>query len=226
MLSVGFSHPKEATGRFGRNFRAGRPVVVLALLAAFCAVLPDSAGATVHSGRIVLEEPETPPSIGEARPAADQRSEYLHEVLARYDAEAGTLTVEVEAWAPAYWGERLSRSFSVGPRCGEEVVPSLEQSTSAALTGYIEAKPYVAPHPIYETPTPVSEPEGGVSSVVVMHGYEGSIHSAGSFNGQRFTVTLGSPAFQGQNWRCVTLDNGLSFKLGGWPAPKKQRHHR
>ncbi len=200
-------------------------------------VAPATASAAVHTGRIVYEEPQNPRSIGEPKPPADQLSEHPHEILVTYDATAGSLTLQLEAWNPAYWGERWldngslnvgtiqAEPFSVGPRCDEEV--GAIGGTSATLAGLIEARPYVAPHPVYEgSPTPLSEAEGGVTGAVALHGYAGTVQGRGSFNGQRFVIAFSDPAFTNQDWRCVSLGSEVGFNLGGWPAPPAVVAHR
>src|SRR5271155_1468352 len=151
------------------------------LVAVVLLALPAAARATVHTGHIVFKEPQNPPSIGEPGLPADQRTEDIREVLVRYDASAGSLTVEAEAYDPAYWGERLrfvgplgfgqtvSEDFSIGPKCGESSPP---------LSGSIIAYP----KPTNETPEQELENSGdsmdvtgGVAGEASLGGYEGRL---------------------------------------------------
>jgi hypothetical protein len=195
--------------------------------------LPAAAQAAIHTGHIVFKEPQNPPSIGEPEAPADQSTEYVREILVRYNASAGSLTVEAEAWDPTYWGERLrvsgslefgqtaAEAFSVGPKC-DELSPPL----SGSIVAY--------PKPTDETPEQELEHSGdnvdvtgGVAGEASLKGYAGKVRPTGSFNGQRFTITFADPAFRNRNWRCVTVEPGLSFGLGEWlkPKPKKKSDH-
>lgn len=204
-------------------------LAVVALLA-----LPAPAHAAIHSGHIVFSEPQNPPSIGEPGLPAAERTEYVREILVRYNASVGSLTVEVEAYDPTYWGERLravggleaigdqweSEVFTIGPKCEEP---------SPALRGSIIAYP----KPTGETPEQELEHSGdnveetgGVVGEASLTGYAGKVHSTGSFNGQRFAITFANPAFRNRNWRCVAVEPSLSFGLGEWPKPKPKRKRK
>jgi hypothetical protein len=187
---------------------------------------PACASAAIHTGHVRFLEPRTPPSIGVPGPPADEVAEYEREVLVRYDAGSGTITLEVEVWDPAFWGETLLDTggqpairpvdFAVGPNCG-----------STPLEGSVEATPKVpavAPQPVEGEPwretegTPAS---GGTEGEATLHGYGGHVHSTGTFDGQRFTFTFTDPEFRGRDWRCVSLGEHLTFKLGEWPKTRR-----
>jgi hypothetical protein len=176
---------------------------------------PAVASATVHSGHIVFTEPKSPPSIGEPGPPADQQNEYEHEVLVRYDASAGSLTIEDEVWDPSYWGEETADDFAIGPSCG-----------TYQLDGGFRARPKYGVNQYGQRvelhyPGPEGGPsEGGsIAGWVTLEGYAGEVTTVGSFNGQRFAFTFTDPEFVNRNWRCVSLSSSEeTFGLGGWPV--------
>jgi hypothetical protein len=213
------------------------------IVAAILLLAPSAASAATHSGHIRYLEPHNPPSIGEPQPPADQQAEYLREVLGRYNANSGTLTLEVEVWEPAYWGEKLLEGaapfrkltpvrLGVGATC-EELSPPFEAGVSASPT-----PPPYAPEPP-EAGEQASEHEydeeirkdeygrevaaSGIKAEASLAGYAGTVQGVGSFNGQRFMVSYVSPAFRDQNWRCVDVENADAFKLGNWPINRHQR---
>jgi hypothetical protein len=168
----------------------------LSLLIALLFVLPASANAATHSGRIILPQAEAPASLnGELPP----QREADREVLARYNASTGTILLEVEVWNAPQWGVRLPRQwFGIGSN-----VDHIEE-----LTGHVEARD-----------------ESGAGGNVELQGYEGALIGTGSYTGQRFAFTFTSPTFIGRDWHCVAIEGGGSFALGNWPKPK-HNHRR
>jgi hypothetical protein len=202
--------------------------LLIPLAASLALISPVTAQAAIHTGHIVFNEPQNSPTIGEPGLPTVERTEYVREILVRYNASAGSLTVEVEAYDPTYWGERLrvnggleaigqqweAETFDIGPKCDE---------LSPPLRGSIVAYP----KPTNETPEQELEHSGdnvnvtgGVVGEASLNGYAGRVYPTGSFNGQRFTVTFSDPAFRNRNWRCVSVEPRLSFGLGEWPKPK------
>jgi hypothetical protein len=94
-----------------------RLVSIAVLAGALGLLAPGSASATIHSGRIVFPEPHNPPSIGVPPPPAVQTKEFTREVIIRYDASAGTVTLRAEVFDPTLWGEQIGESFKLGPKC-------------------------------------------------------------------------------------------------------------
>jgi hypothetical protein len=145
-------------------------------ISAFCFALlaPGLARATVHSGRIIFPEPRNPPSIGVPPPPVDQTHEADHEVLARYDSSAGSITFRDEVWAPSFWGEQISDSFQVGPRC-------LNLTESVLYPPAFQASFRASPkHLIF----PVFGETGGVTGEATLRGYAGHVSGTGTFNGR------------------------------------------
>jgi hypothetical protein len=204
-----------------------RIALAISIIPMIVLVPAASASAALHSGHIRFTEPATPPTIGEPGLPGDRRAEYEREDVARYDSSKGLLTIEVEVWDAPFWGETLlapnvflrgvqAVTFDLGATCN---TTSLESSIVA--TSRVTAVP---PEPVEGEPsreTEGSPEQGGVTGEASLSGYEGVLRGPGSFNGQRFAAAFSSPAFRGQNWRCVSLSEGFSFKLGGWPKPRR-----
>lgn len=184
-------------------------------------VSPSVAGATVHSGRVVFPEPRNPPSIGVPPPPADQTHEYDREVVIRYNASVGSITVSAEVWDPGYWGEKYGEGFSLGSKCKEGLIPVFGPRE---LEGHVEAQP--REHWLDGTE------RGGVAGEATLRGYTGHVEGTGTFNGKRFEITFRSPSFRNRNWRCAGVHEPSSIKpttvhLDNWSKPRpKARHAR
>jgi hypothetical protein len=194
-------------------------VSVAALAAAFGLIAPGVASATIHAGRIVFPEPHNPPSIGVSPPPAVQTKESTREVIIRYNASAGTVTLRAEVFDPTLWGEQIGESFKLGPKCltyDESVFHPPEFSAN------MSARPKRA--------GPLGEEVGGVTGEATLRGYAGHVSSAGTLNGRYFEITFTSSAFRNRNWRCAMLTSfGFSWprvSLGGWPKARRPRKSR
>jgi hypothetical protein len=187
---------------------------VIAGLATLLAAAPAAtAVGTVHFGRIVFPEPHNPPSIGVPPPPLVQTRESTRAVTIRYDASAGTVSLRVEVFDPALWGEQINESFELGPRC---------------ITSYYEE----AVHPPEFTASMRARPKrfeggrefGGVEGEATLRGYQGHVNSTGVFNGRYFEITLTSRAFRNRPWRCALLTSDGSpqpyVPLSGWRRSK------
>ncbi len=194
-------------------------VSIATLAAASGLVAPGVASATIHTGRIVFPEPHNPPSIGVPPPPAVQTKESTREVIIRYNASAGTVTLRAEVFDPTLWGEQIGESFKLGPKClsyEENLFHPLEFSAN------MSARPKRAGL--------LGEEVGGVTGEATLRGYTGHVSSTGMFNGRYFEITFTSSAFRNRNWRCATLTSfGSSFPrvpLGGWRKAKRPRRPR
>ncbi len=194
-------------------------VVSIAVLGGILGLLaPGSASATVHSGRIVLPEPHNPPSIGVPPPPADQTKESTREVVIRYNARAGSVSLRAEVWDAGFWGERIDESFKLGPKCLNYEESIFHQPEFSAN---MEARP--------KNPPPLLV-QSGVWGEATLRGYAGHVNSTGTFNGRYFEITFTSSAFRNRNWRCAMLtSNGLPWPrvpLSGWRKAKRPRRSR
>jgi len=180
-------------------------------------VAPSVAGAAVHSGRVVFPEPRNPPSIGVPPPPADQTREYDREVVIRYNASLGSVTLSAEVWDASYWGEKYFEGFSIGSKCKEGVL-GLGPTDFAAS---VKAQPK-------EQGLDGTE-RGGVAGEATLRGYTGHVESTGTFNGKRFEITFQSNRFRNRNWRCVQVHEPVlkptTFHLDNWPKPRPKARH-
>ncbi len=187
-----------------------------ALAAAFALIAPGVASATIHSGRVVFPEPHNPPSIGVPPPPAVQTKESTREVIIRYNASAGTVSLRAEVFDPSFWGEQIGESFKLGSKClsyDESVFHPPDFSAS------MSARP--------KRVGLLGEEVGGVMGEATLHGYTGHVTGTGTFNGRYFEITFTSSAFRNLNWRCAMLTS-LGFPwprvpLGGWRKAKRPR---
>jgi hypothetical protein len=178
---------------------------------------------------VLLPAPENPPTIGTPPPSADQREEVQREVVVRYDALAGSVTVRVEVWDAPFWGEHLEEGLWLGSSCAEGSFLNFFPRSSLhpqALHVHIRAHPKNL----------LSEAE--VTGTAMLRGYAGQIESTGTFDGRRFEITFTSSAFRRRHWRCAatylreqrhgsTVSEYRHFALGGWPKPRHRRgRHR
>lgn len=196
-----------------------RVVSIATLAAVFGLVAPVGASATIHAGRIVFPEPHNPPSLGVPPPPAVQPKESTREVIIRYDANTGTVTLRAEVFDPALWGEQIDESFELGPEClsyDESVFHPPEFSASMSATPKRLGL--------------LGEEVGGVSGKATLRGYTGHVSGTGTFNGGYFEITFTSSAFRNRNWRCAMLTSfGFSWPrvpLGGWRRAKRSRKSR
>lgn len=193
-----------------------RGVKSAALAAALGLIAPGVASAMTHTGRMVLPEPHNPPSIGVPPPPAVQTKESTREVIIRYNASAGTVTLRAEVFDPTFWGEQIGESFRLGPKC-----LSYDESAfhTPDFSGNMSARP--------KRTGLFGEEVGGVTGEATLRGYTGHISSIGTFNGRYFEITFTSSAFRNQNWRCAMLTSfGFSWPrvpLGGWRKAKRPR---
>lgn len=196
-----------------------RVVSIALLVAALGLIAPGVATATIHTGRIVFPEPHNPPSIGVPPPPAIQTTESTHEVIIRYSASAGTVTLRAEVFDAALWGEQIGESFELGPKC-----LSYEESVfhPPEFSANMSARPKRAGL--------LGEEVGGVTGEATLRGYAGHVSSTGTFNGRYFEITFTSSAFRSWNWRCAMLTSfGFSWPrvpLGGWRKAKQPRKSR
>jgi hypothetical protein len=180
---------------------------------------PALANATIHSGRVVLPEPRNPASIGVPPPPAVQAHERDHEVVIRYNASVGSVTFVDELWDPHYWGETLSESFSLGPKCEDRYF-----SGASEFQAHIEA---------YPKRIELGTERGGVAGKATLRGFTGQVLSEGTFNGTRFEITYRSNEFRNRNWRCAEISErtakptlfrpDITFHLDNWPRPKRHK---
>lgn len=175
--------------------------------------LPGSALATIHEGHIRFAEPTDPPSIGEAPTPLVEQDEFDQTVSVVYDDEAGTITLTTTVFDPGRWGERHEEeSFRAGPSCTPE-----EEGLYGELSGEWQAKP---PSEEVINGIVVSHEPGVTEGTVRLSGIAGTVHGAGSFDGQAFSITFADPHFANLEWRCFTLIDGRensSFSLGDYP---------
>jgi hypothetical protein len=191
-----------------------RVVSIATLAAVFGLVAPGVASATIHTGRIVFPEPHNPPSIGVPPPPAVQTKESTREVVIRYNASAGTVTLRAEVFDPTFWGEQIGESFKLGSTC-----LSYDESLfhPPAFSATMSARPKRAGL--------LGEEVGGVTGEATLRGYTGHVSSTGTFNGRYFQITFTSRAFRNRSWRCAMLTS-FSFSwprvpLGGWHKAKR-----
>ena len=149
-------------------------VVSIATLAAASGLIaPGVASATIHTGRIVFPEPHNPPSIGVPPPPVVQTKESTREVVIRYNASAGTVTLRAEVFDPTFWGEQIGESFKLSPKClsyDEDLFHPPKFSAS------MSARPKRAGL--------LGEEVGGVTGEATLRGYTGHVSSTGTFNGR------------------------------------------
>ena len=107
----------DRRGRQLSSVQSIRVVSIATLATVFGLVAPGLASATIHTGRIVFPEPHNPPSIGVPPPPAVQTKEFTREVIIRYNASAGTVTLRAEVFDPTLWGEQIGESFKLGSKC-------------------------------------------------------------------------------------------------------------
>jgi len=181
--------------------------------------VPGVASATIHSGRIVFPEPHNPPSIGVPPPPEVQTKESTREVIVRYNASVGTVTLRAEVFDPALWGEQIGESFRLGPKC-----LSYDESLfhPPEFSANMSARP--------KRTGLFGEEVGGVTGEATLRGYTGHVSSTGMFNGRYFDITFTSSAFRNRNWRCAMLTSfGSSFPrvpLDGWRKANRPRKPR
>jgi hypothetical protein len=171
---------------------------ITVLAAVFGLIAPGVAGATIHTGRIVFPEPRDPPSIGVPPPPAVQAKESTREVVIRYDASAGTVSLRAEVFDPGFWGEQIGESFKLGSKClsyDESVFHPPDFSAS------MSARP--------KRVGLLGEEVGGVTG------------------GRYFEITFTSSVFRNRNWRCAMLTSfgfpWLRVPLSGWRKAKRLR---
>lgn len=196
-----------------------RVVSIVALAATFGLTAASVASATIHTGRIVFPEPHDLPSIGVPPPPAVQTTESTREVIIRYNASTGTVTLRAEVFDPALWGEQIGESFKLGPKC-----LSYEESLfhPPDFSANMSARP--------KRTGLLGEEVGGVTGEATLRGYTGHVSSTGTFNGRYFEITFTSSAFRKRNWRCAMLTSfGFPWPrvpLGGWRKAKRSRESR
>jgi len=169
-----------------------RVVGIAVLAAAFGLIAASVASATIHTGRIVFPEPHNPPSIGVPPPPAVQTKESTREVIIRYNASVGTVTLRAEVFDPAFWGEQIGEGFKLGPKC-------LSYDESAFHPPDFSASMSARP----KRTGLLGEEVGGVTGEATLRGYTGHVSSIGTFNGRYFEITFTSSAFRNQNWHCA-----------------------
>jgi hypothetical protein len=196
-----------------------RVVSIAALAAAFGLIAPGVASATIHTGRIVFPEPHNPPSIGVPPPPAVQTKESTREVIIRYNASAGTVTLRAEVFDPTLWGEQIGESFKLGPKC-----LSYDESVfhPPDFSANMSARP--------KRMGLLGEEVGGVTGEATLRSYTGHVSSTGTFNGRYFEITFTSSAFRNRNWHCAMLTS-FDFTqprvpLSGWRKAKRPRKSR
>jgi hypothetical protein len=199
-----------------RRILCTRVVRIAALAAAFGLIGPGVASAMIHTGRIVFPESHNPPSIGVPPPPAAQARESTREVIIRYNASAGTVTLRAEVFDPTLWGEQIGESFKLGPKC-------LSYDESVFHPPEFSANMGARPKRVGL----LGEEVGGVTGEATLRGYTGHISSTGTFNGRYFEITFTSSAFRNRNWRCAMLTSfGFPWPrvpLGGWRKAKRPR---
>lgn len=193
-----------------------RVASIAALAATFGLIAPGVAVATIHTGRIVFPEPHNPPSIGVPPPPAVQAKESTREVIIRYNASAGSVSLRAEVFDPIFWGEQIGESFKLGPKC-----LSYEESIfhPPDFSANMSARP--------KRTGLLGEEVGGVRGEATLRGYTGHVSSTGTFNGRYFQITFTSSAFRNRNWRCAMLtSDGFPWPrvpLDGWRKAKRPR---
>ena len=220
-----FDSPAPGTGSLppSQQFRLGGGipirifVISIATLAAASGLIaPGVASATIHTGRIVFPEPHNPPSIGVPPSPAVQTKESTREVIIRYDASVGTVTLRAEVFDPTLWGEQIGESFKLEPKC-------LSDDESAFHPPEFSANMSARPKRMGI----LGEEVGGVAGEATLRGYTGHVSSIGTFNGRYFEITYTSSAFRNQNWHCAMLTSfGFTcprVPLGGWHKTKRPR---
>lgn len=187
---------------------------IAALAAAIGLIAPGVARATIHTGRIAFPEPRNPPSIGAPPPPAVQARESTREVIIRYDARAGTVSLRAEVFDPGFWGEQIGESFKLGSKC-------LSYDESAFHPPAFSASMNARPKHVGL----LGEEVGGVTGEAMLRGYTGHVSGTGTFNGRYFEITFTSSAFRNRNWRCAMLTS-FGFRwprvpLSGWREAKR-----
>jgi hypothetical protein len=135
----------------------------------------------------------------------------MREATVSYNASASTVTIRVEVGDAAYWGEEVSTTFSLGPRCKGRIFDFPEE-----IEGRIKARPK-------------GDYEAGVKGSATLKGYTGSLEGSGTFDSRHFQLTLSSNAFRNRSWRCASVaSEGFlilghrNFPLNGWSKPKRK----
>jgi hypothetical protein len=209
-----------------------------ALLACLvCLIGTAPAGATIHTGRAEFEPPAERRTIGEvpppcagvgAGPSPSPCELPLQEtpkaITVAYDDVAGSLTVAVEVFDPAYWGEAFPETeFALGGTCaGDEL-----KGDFAGGEIDVDERSLVA--------------RGNPSGSVTLAGYDGSVGARASFSGPVLTFVWQDPSFAHRNWRCIEFGSsgvnpiapyvqgenvdiqGQTIALGGWPMLTAKR---
>lgn len=80
----------------------------ITIMAAFAALAPGVANATVFSGSTTFAASQGQPSLNGPTPDPAQTSQYFQTVSGSYDSEAGTVTISFGWFDPATWGEPLT----------------------------------------------------------------------------------------------------------------------
>ena len=195
-----------------------RVASIAALVAAFGLIAPGVAGATINTGRIVFPEPRNPPSIGVPPPPAVQAKESTREVIIRYDASAGTVSLRAEVFDPSFWGEQIGESFKRGSKC-----LSYDESVfhPPAFSASMSARP--------KRVGLLGEEVGGVTGEATLRGYTGHVSGTGTFNGRYFEITFTSTRFRDRNGRCAMLTSfGFTWPrvpLNGWRKARARAGH-
>jgi hypothetical protein len=201
---------------FERLILSIRLASIAALAAALGLIAPGVAGATIHTGRIVFPEPRNPPSIGVPPPPAVQAKESTREVIIRYNASAGIVSLRAEVFDPSFWGEQIGESFKLGSKC-------LSYDESAFHPPDFSASMSARPKRVGL----FGEEVGGVTGEATLRGYTGHVSGTGTFNGRYFEVAFTSSAFRNRNWRCAMLTSfGFPWPripLSGWRKAKRPR---
>jgi hypothetical protein len=167
-------------------------------------IVPAVAFGTIHTGRVIFEEPQDGLSL-EPRPPAVETREYLHEVAISYDDEAGSITITAENYDPSHWESKLEREgFRLAPKCSE-----VEESGDSLVRGEFHGV-----QEYDELDHAASEITRGTLS---LEGFAGSLEAVGPFDGRTFTITYANPHLFGLELRCGALSGSEPFSLSGYP---------
>jgi hypothetical protein len=209
--------------------RTQRGTLILAMTALAAVTFAAPASATTHYGGVTLQPPVEEPRIGPQAPTCNPQTslpseaapevaagcqapptggDHIQTVTAAYNDLSGSLTIKVTIFDPELWGAVLpAEGFTVGPVChSEELEGNFQGETS-----------------IYNPRITQLNQE---TDAVELHGYKGSVEASSAiWNGNADVFVWQESSFARRDWRCISLSDGVSFKLNGWPTPKR-RHHR